>query len=93
MPDTLVLPVLAILVPGVVAYVLGRMAGRIWPGITLLCFAVGWGGRLVYQASGAAHDDAAAVNQVMTAFTLAGPAALSALVGTVLAHMRKPKAA
>lgn len=92
MPETLALPVLAVLLPGIAAYALGRMAGRIWPGIILVCFAVGWGGRLLYQASGAAHDDAAAVNQILAAFTLAAPAAMSALVGTVLAHMRKPKA-
>lgn len=85
MPEIPALPVLAMLLPGVAAYVLGRMAGKAWPGIILACLAVGWGGRLLYQASGAAHDDAAAVNQILAAFTLAAPAAISALVGMTLA--------
>ena len=93
MPEALVLPVLAILLPGLLAFFLGRKAGRVWPGIILTCFAVGWGGWLVYQAAGASHDDADAVNQVLTAFTLAAPAAISALVGMAFAHMRKPRPA
>jgi hypothetical protein len=93
MPDSLVLPALAILLPGLAAYVLGRVARSVWPGIILACLALGWGGRLMYQASGAAHDDGAAVIQVLAAFALAAPAALSALVGMAFAWMRKSKAA
>ena len=87
MPETaLVLPVLAILLPGVLAYRLGREAGRIWPGVILACAAIGWGGWLVYQSAGAAANDAKA------AFTLAAPAAMSALVGTGFARLRKARA-
>ena len=93
MPETaLVLPVLAILLPGVLAYWFGRKAGGIWPGVILACAAIGWGGWLVYQSAGAAADDAGAVNRIMTAFTLAAPAAMSALVGTGFARLRKARA-
>jgi hypothetical protein len=88
MPETLILPILALLLPGVLAFWLGRKAGRIWPGIILACAAIGWGGWLVYQAAGAASDDAVAVNRIMTAFGLAAPAAMSALVGMAFARFR-----
>ena len=93
MPDSLVLPALAILLPGLAAYVLGRVARSVWPGIILACLALGWGGRLMYQAYGAAHDDGAAVIQILAAFTLAAPAAMAAMVGMAMAWMRKSKAA
>ncbi len=89
MPETLALPILALLLPGLLAYWLGRKAGRIWPGLLLACFAIGWDGWLVYQAAGQAPDDAAAVNRILADFTLAAPAAMSALVGMGFARFRR----
>ena len=88
MPETLILPILALLLPGALAYWLGRKVGGVWPGILLACAAISWGGWLVYQSAGAAADDAAAVTRTLTAFTLAAPAAMSALVGMAFARFR-----
>lgn len=87
------LMIAALLLPGAVAYWLGRKAGRSWPGVILACGAMGWGGWLVYRSLGAAAGDAAAVNQILTAFALAAPAALSALVGMGFERMRRARAA
>ena len=88
MPETLVLPTLAILLPGVLAYVLGHKAGRIWPGIILACAAIGWGGWLVYRSAAAAAAVAEAAPRTLAAFTLAAAAAMSALVGMAFARFR-----
>jgi len=89
MPETtLVLPILAILLPGVLVYWLVRKAGRIWRGIILACFTIGRGGWLVRRSAGAAADDAKASPRTLAVFTLAAPAAMSALAGMAFARFR-----
>jgi len=93
MPETtLILPILAILLPGVLVYWLGRKAGRIWPGIILDRLAIGRAGWLVHRsagaAAGAAADGAKAAPRTLAVFTLAAPAAMSALAGIAFARFR-----
>lgn len=86
MPEMLALPVLAILLPGLVAYVLGRAFKSVWPGLILVLVALGTGMYFMSQASGAAWNDGAALNNLFAAFGLSLPALISALAGGALAH-------
>lgn len=90
MPDTLVLiPVVALTLPGIVAYVLGRRFKSIWPGLALAMFALASGAFFLSQAAGSGWNDSAATNHVLAAFGLSFPALISAAIGGTFAHMRR----
>ena len=81
------LPVAALLVPGIVAFVIGRRGGRARPGLTIAAVFAVLALWEVSKASGAAHDDATAMNRVLLAAMIWAPAAASALAGAVAARM------
>lgn len=89
MPDTLVIyPVVALVLPGTVAYGLGSVFKSIWPGLALPLIALASGTYFLSQASGSSWNDEAATNYVLAAFGLSFPALISAVVGGTFAHMR-----
>lgn len=90
MPDALVLlPLLALTLPGILAYLLGRRFQSHWPGLILAALALGSGAILLWQAAGSEASEAGATNRVLAAFALSFPALISAAVGGVFAHLRR----
>lgn len=87
------LPLLALILPGLALYVINsRIGSRLAPWIAA-ALPAGYGAWLLSQVSGAAHDDAQAINRILlTAFVLM-PAAASALLGGLLGCAARRRAA
>lgn len=90
MPDPMILiPLVSLTLPGLIAFVLGRVRKSVWPGVVLAVAALGSGMFFMSRASGASWDDGAAVNSVFAAFGISLPALVSALVGGALSRARR----
>jgi hypothetical protein len=90
MPDTMILiPLVSLTLPGLVAFVLGRVLKSVWPGVILGLAALGSGVFFMSRASGARWDDGAAMNNLFAAFGISLPALISALIGGALAYARR----
>lgn len=85
----LALPVAALILPGLAAWLLFRRSGRRGPGLGLAAACAALALWDLSAAQGAAQDDAAAVNRVMRAGLVWCPALISALAGS-LAPRRRP---
>lgn len=78
------LPLLALILPGLVLYLVNRRLGsRLAPWIAA-ALPAGYGLWLLAQVSGAAHDDAQAINRILLAAFVLVPAGASALLGGLL---------
>lgn len=90
MADAMILtPIAALILPGIVAFGLGRAMKSLWPGLILVVVALGSGIFFMSQASGADWSDQTALNNMFAAFGISLPALISALIGGTLAHVRK----
>ena len=90
MTDPMILiPLVSLTLPGLVAFVLGRVLKSVWPGVILGLVALGSGVFFMSRASGAQLDDGAAINSLFAAFGISLPALVSALVGGALAFARR----
>lgn len=81
------LPLVALLVPGLAAFLLSRRRGRAAAGLVLAAVFAGLALWDLAGASGAAHDDAAAVNRVLRALLIWAPAVVSALAGSLAGRL------
>lgn len=89
MPDPMILyPALALILPGFVAYWLGRRFRNVWPGSILGLVFLGSGIFFLSRASGASWSDGSATQYVMAAFGLSFPALISAAIGGTFAYLQ-----
>ncbi|HMS93782.1 MAG TPA: hypothetical protein PKA03_00895 [Tabrizicola sp.] len=90
MTDPMILiPVIALTVPGILAYGFGRALRSLWPGLILTLAALGSGMFFMSQAAGAQWNDGGAVNNLFAAFGISLPALVSVLIGGALAYVRQ----
>lgn len=86
------LPLVALLVPGLLLYGLNRrLDSRALPWIAA-ALPAGYGAWLLSQVSGAAHDDAQAINRILLVAFVLMPAAASALLGGLLGRAARRRA-
>lgn len=78
------LPLLALILPGLVLYMVNRRLGSRLASWIAAALPAGYGLWLLAQVSGAAHDDAQAINRILLAAFVLFPAAGSALLGGLL---------
>lgn len=87
------LPLLALILPGLVLYLINcRLGSRLAPWIAA-ALPAGSGAWLLSQVSDAAHDDAQAINRILLVAFVLMPAAGLALLGGLLGRSARRRAA